>query len=397
MARAVAVLVALSVSAFIYVTTETLPIGLLLLISADLGVTPSSVGLLVTSYGLVVVVSSIPLTALTRDVPRRFLMPALLAVFVVSTVVSVATESYWVLLTARLVIALSQALFWSVVVSTAAGLFPPHVRGRVLSVVFAGSSLASVVGLPVGTWLGEQAGWRTAFLVLSGCAVLTLVTILVLLPTSRPEQSNTAKGTAPDARRYWLLIATTVFAITGAFTAFTYVTPFLTEVAGFSAAAIGPLLLLRGVAGVVGVGTGGVHVDRSPWGAMVTPVALQAAALLGLYTFGEVPAVAAVLVAVAGLAFSALASAVGTRVLQLAPGSVDIASAGTSTAFNVGITLGALLGSVLLSGVGVRATALVGGLLSLAALTVALLENRVSAPRERAAPGGRGPASPGPA
>jgi DHA1 family inner membrane transport protein len=376
MARAISVLVALSMSAFIYVTTETLPIGLLLLIAADLDVTPSAVGLLVTCYGLVVVVTSIPLTQFTRTVPRRYLLSALLAVFVVFTVVSVATASYWVLLAARLVIALSQALFWSVVISTAAGLFPPRVRGRVLAVVFAGSSLAAVVGLPVGTWLGEAVGWRAAFLVLGAGAVLTMATIGALLPTTRPEDTHSARGTAPDARRYWLLVVVSALAVTGTFTAFTYVTPFLTEVSAFSAAAVGPLLLVRGIAGVLGVGAGGAHVDRDPWGATLTPLALQAAALLGLYAFGHVPIVAVGMVAVAGLAFSAFATALSSRVLQVAPGNVDLAAAGTSTAFNVGITVGALVGSLLLSGAGVRSTALVGGLLSLAAFAVALAEPR---------------------
>ena len=101
--------------------------------------------------------------------PRRLLLSSLLAVFVLASWVSAAASSYRVLL-ARVVTALSQALFWSVVVSTTAGLFPPRVRGRVIAVVFAGSSLAAVLGLPVGTWLGQQAGWRTAFLALSGSA-----------------------------------------------------------------------------------------------------------------------------------------------------------------------------------------------------------------------------------
>ena len=382
MVRAVGALVALSVSAFIFVTTETLPIGLLLLISADLNVSPSAVGLLVTGYGLVVVVASIPLTHLTKNVPRRLLLPTVLGVFVAFSVVSVATSNYWVLLAARMVIALSQALFWSVVVSTAAGLFSPRVRGRVLAVVFAGSSLAAVVGLPVGTWLGEQMGWRAAFLVLSGCGVLTLVAIAALLPSGRPGQTHAVTGTTPDRRRYWLLIATTTLGVTGTFTAFTYVTPFLTEVAAFSAAAIGPLLLLRGVAGVIGVGVGGVHVDRSPRGATVTPLVVQACALLGMAAFGESQVVAAALSTLAGLAFSAYASVVGARVLQVAPGNADVAAAGSSTAFNIGITAGALLGSVLLSVFDVRATALAGGLLSLVAVAVALAEPRQAAERD---------------
>ena len=119
-AKAIGALLALAVATFIYVTTETLPIGLLLLISADLGVSPSAAGLLVTWYGLVVVVASLPLTQLTRRVPRRLLLSGLLAVFVVATWVSAAAASYRMLLGARVVTALSQALFWSVVVPTAA-------------------------------------------------------------------------------------------------------------------------------------------------------------------------------------------------------------------------------------------------------------------------------------
>jgi MFS transporter, DHA1 family, inner membrane transport protein len=129
-ATAVGALLALAVAAFTYVTAETLPIGLLLLMTADLGVSPSAVGLLVTCYGLVVVVASLPLTHVTRRMPRQLLLSGLLAVFVMATWVSAAAASYRVLLAARVVTALSQALFWSIVVPTAAGLFPPRVRGR---------------------------------------------------------------------------------------------------------------------------------------------------------------------------------------------------------------------------------------------------------------------------
>lgn len=378
-ATAVAALLALAVAAFTYVTAETLPIGLLLLMTADLDVAPSAVGLLVTYYGLVVVVASLPLTHVTRRVPRRQLLASLLAVSVLATWVSAAASSYWVLLAARVVTALSQALFWSIVVPTAAGLFPPRVRGRVIAVVFAGSSLAAVLGLPVGTWLGQQAGWRTAFLGLSAFGLAAMVTIATCLPTAMPGGGHTARGTTPDARRYLTLMAMTILATTGTFAAFTYVAPFLTEVSQFPAAATGPLLLVRGVAGIVGVAVGGALVDRSPWVAMLIPVAAQATALLGLYALGATPVAAAGLVALSGLSFAALTTALASRVLQVAPGSADLAAAGASTAVNVGITAGALIGSILLPGLGVRSTALVGGLLSLAALGVALCEPLVAA------------------
>jgi DHA1 family inner membrane transport protein len=373
-AKPVGALIALSAATFAYVTTETLPIGLLLPISADLRATPSAVGLLLTWYGLVVVLASIPLTQLTRRVPRRYLLSGLLGVFVVTTWVSAAASSYPVLLGARMATALSQALFWSLVVPTAAGLFPPRVRGRVIAVVFAGSSLAAVVGVPAGTWLGQLAGWRVAFLALGVVGLLALVPIAVLLPTTAPADSPTARGTAPDPRRYWTLVVMVVLGVSGAFVAFTYITPFLTEVSGFRSTLIGPLLLIRGLAGIIGVAAGGFLVDRTPWGAMLVPVALQAAALLALDAYPGPPVVAVALVAVSGLAFSALTTALASRVLQVAPGSADLAASVVSTAVNVGITTGALVGSVLLTHAGTRSTAFAGGLLSLAALLVVLGE-----------------------
>jgi MFS transporter, DHA1 family, inner membrane transport protein len=382
-ATAVGALLALAVAAFAYVTTETLPIGLLPLITADLGVSPSTAGLLVTWYGLVVVAASIPLTHLTRRVPRRLLLSGVLAVFVLTTWVSAAASSYSMLLSARVVTALSQALFWSVVVPTAAGLFPPRVRGRVIAVVFAGSSLAAVLGLPVGTWLGQQAGWRTAFLALSGFGLAAMVTIAACLPTTLPGGGHAARGTTPDARRYLTLMTMTILATTGTFAAYTYITPFLTEVSRFPATATGPLLLVRGVAGIVGVAAGGALVDRNPWAAMLVPVTAQASALLGLYALAGTPVAAVGLVALSGLSFAALTTALASRVLQVAPGNADMAAAGAATAVNVGITAGAFIGSILLPGLGVRSTALVGGLLSLAALAVVLSEPLVAATSRR--------------
>jgi DHA1 family inner membrane transport protein len=373
-ARSVGALVALSLSTFAYVTAETLPIGLLLPIADDLGSTVSAVGLLVTSYGLVVVVTSIPLTQLTRRVPRRALMSGLLGIFVVATAVSAAAPDYPTLLGARVVTALSQALFWSIVVPTAAGLFPSRMRGRVLGIVMSGSSLAAVLGVPAGTWLGQHTGWRGPFLALSGIGLVAMLGTARLLPGGSPVGKAVVRGEEPDTRRYALLMATTILAVTGAFVAFTFITAFLADAAGFSAAAIGPLLVIRGLAGVAGVAAGGALVDRRPLAAMIVPVALQAVALLGLSVAGDVPVLVAMLVGASGLSFAALTTALGSRVLHVAPGTQDLATAGASTAVNIGITAGALIGGLLLPAFGVRSTALIGGLLSLAALATILCE-----------------------
>jgi MFS transporter, DHA1 family, inner membrane transport protein len=374
MARSVGALAALSVSSFAYVTTEILPIGMLLLMSRDLRSSPSAIGLLVTGYGLVVVVASIPLTQLTRRIPRRLLLSTLLAVFVTATLGSAAAGSYEMLLAARVVTAVSQALFWSIVVPTATSMFPHRMRGRVVSVVFAGASLSAVLGVPAGTWLGQQAGWRTSFFALGLLGLIAMISAARLLPSAPPGQAQVTIGTEPDSRRYWMLIATTILAVTGTFAAFTYITPFLTDVSRFSVAAIGPLLFVRGIAGVVGVSAGGTLVDRVPWWSMVIPVAAQAVALLGLYRFGGNQAAAVALIAVSGISFAIMTTSLSTRVLHVAPVSVELASAGASTAVNVGITAGAFIGSVLLPGFGVRSTALAGGLLSVAALAVVLCE-----------------------
>ncbi|HEY3009307.1 MAG TPA: MFS transporter [Micromonosporaceae bacterium] len=372
--RARIVLLALALSTFLFVTTETLPIGLLPLIAHGLGVTTSAVGLLVTAYGLVVVVASVPLTRLTTRWRRRRLLAVLLAVFVVATAAAAAAPNYPTLLVARVVTALGQALFWAIITPAAAALFRPEVRGRAVSVLYAGSSVAALVGVPAGTWLGQQAGWRTAFLALSATGLVALATVATLMPDTAPGTSDADRGSAPDAGRYWSMVVTTALAVTGAFTAFTYVSPFLTDVSGFGAGAVGPVLLLRGLAGLAGVLLAGFLVDRDGWRTMAAIVGVQTVALAGQFLAGATPVGAVAMVAVSGFALAGISAALGARVLEVAPATSDMAAAGTSTAFNVGITAGALLGSVLLDHAGVRSTALAGSVLSLLALAAVLAE-----------------------
>jgi MFS transporter, DHA1 family, inner membrane transport protein len=376
-ARHVGALIALSMAAFAYVTTETLPIGLLSLIARGTHSSLSAVGLLVTYYGLVVVVVTIPLTHLTRQVPRRYLISGLLAVFALATLGSALASSYGLLLASRIVTALSQAVFWATVVASAAGMFPQKVRGRAVSLVFAGNSLAALVGVPMGTWVGQNFGWRSAFGALSCVALLTMLAVAWLLPTTKPGEGEASRGTAPDARRYWLTIVVVSLAGTGAFASFTYITPFLAQVSRFSLGSLSLILLIRGIAGLGGVVMGGRMSDWNPWIAIGTPVAMQAVALCTLYLTGSQPVATVILVSLAGLSFSAMCTALTGRVLRVAPGSVDMATAGTSIAVNIGITAGALIGGLLLSQFGVRSTALAGGLLSIAALAAVSGEFRL--------------------
>jgi MFS transporter, DHA1 family, inner membrane transport protein len=384
--RAIGALIGLSGGTFLYTTAEALPVGLLLPMAADLAVSPSRVGMLVTAYGAVVMIASVPLTALARRVPRRWLLSGLLAGFVVSTAFTAVADTFALLLATRMVTAATHALFWAVVVPAAVELFRPALRGRVVAVVFAGGNLALFLGVPAGTWLGERAGWRASVLALAGLGAMVLATVSVLLPSTRPEQGHAARGVAPDARRFWLVVAVAILATAGAIAAYTYVAVFVTEVSGFAAASVGAILLARGVASVLGILAAGVLVDRNPWLALVATVALQSAALLGLYALGQWPIAAVMLIAVAGLAFAAFTAALGGLVLRVAPGRSDLAGATVSAAVNIGITGGAFAGSLTLSSHGVQGTVLVGTLLSAVALAIALGRRRVDrTPRQPSA------------
>ena len=380
--RAWTVLAALMLSTFLYVTTETLPIGLLPQIAGDLGTSQSAVGLLVTAYGLVVVLSTIPLTKATGRWPRRRLLSALLVIFVVSNALSALAPTYTLLLVARVVVALSQAVFWAVISPAAAAMFRPSIRPRAVALLYVGSSAAPLIGVPVGTWLGQLGGWRMPFVGLSVLGLVVLGVLLALMPQLAAGSSDADRGTAPDAGRYRMLVIFTALLVTGAFTAFTYVTPFLNEVSGFSDAAVGPILLIRGLAGLCGALLGGILAGGRGWIAFIVVTVGQMLALFGTYAWGPHQVAAVVAMSAGAMALSGMTAVLGARVLEVAPGSTDMGAAGTSTAFNVGITGGALIGSLLVTTAGVRSTALVGGLLTAVALAALLAEPRQASARK---------------
>jgi DHA1 family L-arabinose/isopropyl-beta-D-thiogalactopyranoside export protein-like MFS transporter/DHA1 family inner membrane transport protein len=374
--RAWAALAVLAVTAFAFVTTELLPIGLLTLMAPDLDRSRSQVGLLVSGYAVVVVLGSVPLARLTQRIPRRHLLGVCMVVFAGANAVAAVAPAYPVLAGARLVTALTQALFWSVASATVTGPFPVAIRGRVVALFSAGAALAPVLGVPLATWLGQQAGWRVPFAVMAGIGLAIAVAVVLLIPSYPPAAGGAARGTTPDPRGFVVLLIATAVGITGFLTLNTYVTPFLLDVSRFTDAALAPLLFVSGVAGVAGTAVVARTLDTRPIGSLLAPLMLGTAALIGLSALGPIQPATVVLLAGIGAAFAAFAAAVQSRMLQLAPGSTDIASAGVSTAFNVGIASGSLLGGVLLPGPGPRLLALIAGLLTLAALGVLAVDAR---------------------
>jgi DHA1 family inner membrane transport protein len=254
------------------------------------------------------------------------------------------------------------------------------------------------VALPAATWLGQLAGWRAAFLALAAVGLAACVTVAAALPSARADEGHAARGAAPDSRRFWLLVVVATLGTTGAIVAYTYIATFVTEVSGLPEDSMHVVLLARGVASLAGIAIVASIVHRWPRSVLTWTVAVQAAALLCLYGWGRGAVPAVVLISVSGLAFAALTAAMGDRVLEVAPGRSDIAAAGVSTAVNVGISAGALIGGLLLSGYGVRSTALVGGLITVLALALAIVEQRAFVKRsiptgKRSAPTARTPSS----
>ncbi|MFJ8753947.1 MFS transporter [Streptomyces sp. NPDC102441] len=374
---AIAALGALMVATFCVVTTENLPAGLLPQISSGLGVSLSAVGQLVTGYALTVMLLTIPLTYATSRIPRRPLLLGLMMLFVVASLGSAAAPNFALLLASRAVTALVHAVFWAVVTVTATGLFPPSMRGRIIAAVYGASSLATILGVPAGSWIGQQAGWRPAFVALSALGLIALITVIVFLPTTAVGKTQVSGTTVPDTRRYVVLLVTIVLAMTGLSTAFTYTVPFLTDVSGFSTQAISPLLLLRGVAGVASVALAGNLADRHAKLATTVPVALLSVSLIGMYLAGTVPLIAAVLMAASGVALFTMITTLTSELLAVAPGNLYIASAGGNAVFNAGTAAGAALGGLLLPAFGVRAVVLAGGLLPAVALAVLLIDQLI--------------------
>ncbi len=370
--HALAVLVALMLAAFTFNTAENLPVGLLELISESLRVSLSSVGLLVTGYGVTVAVASVPLAHFVRAVPRRHVLTGLLAALVVSSLIAALATSYWLLLAARLLTALAQALFWAVMGPVAVGLFGPEVRGRVVGALSVAGSLALVLGVPVGTWLGQQSDWQVPVAMLAALGLVSLVTIAVLLATSRPEEEPAAYGTSPDGHRFRVVLAAGTLSATGAFAGFTYIVKFLGDVSGFSSSAVSALLVVFGVACLTGVCITGAVLDRFPQSALTAAVATQAVGMLGLYTAGTHPVATIVFLVLMGGALGPVFMTMQNSMLQCAPGRTDIALAANSGAYNAGIAAGAALGGLVLSLADVRGTFLAGGLLTIGACAVLL-------------------------
>lgn len=375
-------LVALALGGFGIGLTEFLIAGLLPQVASDFAVSEAVAGRLISGYALSVAVGAIVLTAATARLSRKRVLVALVALFVVGNLLSAVAPDYRVMMLGRIVAALCHGSFFGIGSLVARSLVAPERKSRAVAVMFAGLTLANVLGVPFGALVGERWGWRSAFWAVTAIGVLALAGIVALVPAWAGQVPPTDLRTQLHAFRswqVWLTLTATALGYGGMFGAFSYLAYTFTEVGGFSAADVAWLLMVYGVGLVVGNVIGGRAADRDRDRALLL-------ALLGLTVtlaaFGLLAANApasVVLVFLLGLTGFAAVPGMITRVTDHAHGAALAAGANVS-ASNVGNALGAWLGGLALSaGLGYRAPLFVGAgivAVSFVVMAVAAYTNR---------------------
>ncbi len=377
-------LYALAAGAFGIGVTEFVIMGLLLDVSADLGVSISAAGLLISGYALGVVVGAPLLGALTGRLPRKTLLLALMVVFTLGNLACALAPDYWTLMAARVLTAFAHASFFGVGSVVATGLVAPNRKASAIALMFTGLTVANILGVPFGTWLGQAYGWRSTFLAVTLVGILAFVVIALLVPRDEPATStaeDSAEGTlAVLGRRTVLLgLLTTVLSWVGVFAAFTYLAPILTRVSGFSEAAVSPILLVFGAGLIAGNLLGGRLADRHLVPTVVGTLITLSVVLFAMTAAIHQPVAAVIAVGLLGAAAFATVAPLQMWVLEKASGAGQgLASSFNIAAFNLGNAIGAWLGGFVIDhGPGLGAVTLVAGLVPLAALAVALLALRL--------------------
>ncbi|CAM5475979.1 MFS transporter [Streptomyces abikoensis] len=389
-------LLALAIGAFGIGTTEFVISGLLPEIADDFGVSIPTAGYLTTGYALGVLIGAPILAILGGRVPRKAMLMALMGLFVAGNALSAAAPVFAVMLAGRVVASFAHGAFFGIGAIVAAGLVAPQKKAAAISMMFTGLTVANVVGVPMGTMVGQSVGWRTTFFLIAGLGVLAVLGIAALVPRQpRPERAAVGGELAAFRNPQVLLaMAMTVLGFGGVFTMTTYFTPMMTDAAGFASSSVTWLLVLFGLGMVAGNLIGGRYADRALMPMLLTALTGLAIvlALLPLATHNKITT--AIAVPLIGAMGFATVPPLQKRVLDQAADAPTLASAANIGAFNLGNAIAAWLGGLVISaGFGYTAPNWVGAAMAASALLLALfslaLERRTGAREASGAAGAR--------
>jgi MFS transporter, DHA1 family, inner membrane transport protein len=380
-ARTPLALYALTAGAFGIGTTEFVIMGLLLQVAADLHVSVAAAGLLISGYALGVFVGAPLLTVLTSRMPRKAVLVALMVIFTVGNLACALAPNYGVLMIARVITSLAHGTFFGVGAVVATGLVAEDRKASAISVMFTGLTVATLLGVPAGAWLGLHFGWRATFWAVAAIGVIATLVIATLVPTAKDNTSPIAvraelKAIARPPVLLGLLM--TVLGFAGVFTVFTYIQPILTRVTGFADTAVSPILLVFGVGLIAGNLLGGRLADRRLMPALLATLTTLAVVLGAMTLVLHDRTLTVIFVGLLGVAAFATVPPLQLWVLQKAGGAQSLASSLNIGAFNLGNALGAWLGGVVIErGPGLGSVTWIAALVTVAGLAVALCSLRL--------------------
>lgn len=373
----------LGLSIFGLGTTEFMVAGLLPLIADDLHVSVPAVGWLISAFAIGMAVGAPLLTAASLRLPRKTTLVGALLLFIAGQVLGALAPNYPTLLVSRVVTAFATGAFWGVAAVAAVAAVAPERTARALAVLLGGLTLANVIGVPAGTWLGQWLGWRATFWAVALVALISLVGVVALVPVgdrSGPHPHLRSELRTFRNRRIWVSLATTVFYAAAIFGVLSYAAPLITDVAGLPESAVSGLLLLFGVGSFLGNLLGGRFADRGALTNLHVSFVVVIAVLGTLAATAGWPIAVVVLLFALGVAGFSAAAALNARVFQLADGAPTLAGAVNTSAFNVGNTLGPWFGGMAISaGLGYRAPVWLGAALLVGALMLTFLSRLLDA------------------
>ena len=377
-------LLALAISAFAIGTTEFISVGLLPLIAQDFHTSVTLAGLTVTLYALGVTVGAPVLTSLTASIPRKTLLMLIMVVFIIGNGVAAISHNMTLLLIARVISAFSHGVFMSIGSTIAADLVPENRRASAISLMFSGLTIATITGVPIGTFIGQQLGWRAAFLAIVIVGIIAFIANMFLVPAELRGGARVPvreQLTLFKSGRLLLAFSMTALGYGGTFVVYTYLSPLLQDITGFSSKWVALILLFYGIAIAIGNVIGGKTANKKPLQALLWMFVLQAIVLV-ILTF-TAPFKVAALVTIFFMGLLAFMNVPGLQIYvvmlaeRFAPKAVDVASAVNIAAFNAGIALGAYLGGVITDSFGLIHTPWIGGIIVLGAGALTLISLRL--------------------